>query len=219
MPGLKLPPGRYDFIDQLARQKLRAPQVGMAPYAINEWAARLTVAFAEHRRWPNDPAIQQKCLIYAGLLSHYAADLCQPLHTTIHHDGRARSDGSSPKTGIHMKVDALAGKLADRPADLAAGLKVEPFADVFAATLAELDRSHALVERVYELEAALPAYAAPLKADSKSADFARERMRESGRFVASLYVTAWRDSAKIKFPDWHQRPPVSPDKMATTQKE
>ncbi len=59
-----------------------------------------------------------KCLVYAGRLAHYAADLEQPLHTTVDYDGRtqAAKDAKnktfkSPHTGIHTKVDALPTKM------------------------------------------------------------------------------------------------------------
>jgi hypothetical protein len=96
------------------------------PYAIAEWTERLSIAFAEHRKYPANPYIQNKCLVYAGFLAHYAQDLCMPLHTTIHHDGRANPDGSTPKTGIHPRVDSLVEKLDMQPAQLAANQRVWP---------------------------------------------------------------------------------------------
>ena len=76
-----LPKTRYEFIALCAKKGIDPSKVGLVPYAVIEWTQQLSLAFAEHRRWPDDPHIQAKCLVYAGLLSHYAADLCQPLHT------------------------------------------------------------------------------------------------------------------------------------------
>jgi hypothetical protein len=216
LPGVILPPSRYDFLEIVYGKKLKPASVGLLPYAVTEWTQRLTVALAEHRKWPDNPAIRQKCLVYAGLLSHYAEDLCQPLHTTIHHDGRAKPDGSSPKTGIHSKVDALIGKLHAPAKEVAAQIKPAACDDVFAAVLAEIDASHKLVDRVYELEKDLPAYEQPIAADSPAQAFATDRLKETARFTASLYLTAWKDSQKVKFPDWHQRPPVAPDRTPAT---
>ena len=81
--GGDIPRKRHDFLAWCFANDIPPAAVGLAPYAITEWTQRLTVAFAEHRRWPNDPNIQTKCLVYAGLLAHYAQDLCQPLHTTM----------------------------------------------------------------------------------------------------------------------------------------
>jgi hypothetical protein len=70
---------------------------------------------------------------------------------------------------------------------------------------AEVAASHAPVDRVYELEKDLPAYEAALDANSPSARFAADRLRACTRFTASLYLTAWRDSQSIRFPEWHKR--------------
>ncbi len=206
--GRDIPADRYALLMWCGRQGVHPSKIGLAPYAIQEWTERLAVAFAEHRRWPANVAIHRKCLVYAGHLAHYAEDLCMPLHTTIHYDGRAKADGSSPKSGIHLKVDALLGKL---PLD--AGVRVDPkavtpFKELFPAILAELKASHALVEKVYAMEKALPAYADPLPAEGEVAAFARERLAAAATFTARLYATAWRLSASIEIPEWHVRPAV-----------
>jgi hypothetical protein len=208
LEGNAPPLRRYEYLAFCAARKIDPRKAGLLPFAVTEWTQRLTVALAEHRKWPDNPFIQQKCLVYAGILSHYAADLCQPLHTTIHYDGRARADGNSPRSGIHNKVDALLGKLALDANQPLADLKAAPFDNLMEAVLAEVAASHALVEKVYELEKDLPAYDAPLAADSAAGRFTAERMRACARFIASLYLTAWRDSAKIKLPEWHHRESV-----------
>ena len=53
----------------------------------------LAVAFAEYRKWPDNPMIQHKCFLYAGFLAHYAQDMCQPLHLTINFDGLGNPTG------------------------------------------------------------------------------------------------------------------------------
>jgi len=147
--GGDIPRKRHDFLAWCFANDIPPAAVGLAPYAITEWTQRLTVAFAEHRRWPNDPNIQTKCLVYAGLLAHYAQDLCQPLHTTIHYNGRADADGRSPKTGIHQKVDALPGKLPASAIPTIGPGGLGPFDDLFAGIVAQLHASHALVDRGY----------------------------------------------------------------------
>ena len=209
-----LPASRYKFLQSVFEHKLTPAQVGMLPYAISEWTERLTIAFAEYRRWPDDPAIQAKTLVFAGLLSHYSADLCQPLHTTIHYDGRVVV-GESRVRGIHLKMDAGLGKLG--PWVSRHSSQAAPFDDVLGATVAEIKRSHALVDRVYELEGELPAYEAPLDQHSKVAEFLRERLKAATVFTASLYLTAWRNSANVTLPAWHHRPAITPDKMPLSQ--
>jgi len=223
-----IPADRYAFIDLCFARDIKPSRVGLLPYAVTEWTQRLTVALAEHRKYPGDPAIRAKCLLYAGLLSHYAADLCQPLHVTIHYDGRSGPDGKSPRSGIHAKVDALLGKLmldpnapAARPAldanalparpaldpnALPTGLHPAAFGAVLPAVMAEVRRSSALVGRVYELEKQLPAETDPITPGSAVEKFAIDRMRAAARLIASLYVTAWQDSAAIELPWWYRRP-------------
>jgi len=201
LDGADLPTKRSEFVALCQRKRLAPAKVGFVPYAVVEWTHRLTAAFAEHRKWPANPHVRAKCLVYAGLLAHYAQDACQPLHTTIHYDGRAKADGSSPRTGIHARVDAL---LAEAPPP-AAKARATAYKDLFSAVAAEVKRGHALVGKVYDLEKDLPAAGKPAPADSPAAAFARERLAACAAFTASLYLTAWRDSAKLALPDWHRR--------------
>lgn len=212
-----MPANRYEFIDLCYRRKLKPNRVGLLPYAVTEWTQRLTVALAEHRKYPENPAIRAKCLLHAGMLAHYAADLCQPLHVTIHYDGRVTAGGKSPRSGIHAKVDALLGKLtgdANAPSPrhafdanaLLTGLHPVAFEAVLPAAMAELRKSSALVDLVYELEKQIPAEADPIAPGSRVEKFSAERMRAAAGFIASLYLTAWRDSAAIKLPWWYRRP-------------
>ena len=207
LDGEPIPPDRAAMLKWCADHDVDVAAVGLLPYAVTEWTQRLTVAFAEHRRYPDNAAIQAKCLVYAGLLAHYAQDLCQPLHTTIHYDGCVGVDGESPKTGIHTKIDALIGKLpAARAADMPR--RIEAFEDLFQGVVEELYVSHQLVDTVYSLQADLPDEEVPLAPDGKAEAFARQRRIAAARFTARLYVTAWANSADLTFPDWYARPPT-----------
>jgi hypothetical protein len=218
-----LPPGdRYALVALLAERQLTPRQVGFLPYAVAEGVDRLAMAFAEHRRWPDDARIQQKALLYAGLLAHYGGDLEQPLHTSVHHDGRALPDGSSPHTGIHTLVDGLFDMDLD-VATLTRDLAVRDHSDLWAGVLAEITASHALLDRVYELEPALreaarpgPEGAAATAPSPALRAFAEERFRTTAGFLASLFYTAWQRSATIELPRWHDRQPAPPPEPAPT---
>ena len=205
--GTPLPGSRWDYIALLHERRISPRTIGTLPYAIEEYLERLTLAFAEHRRFPDDPYIAQRALMYAGYLAHYGGDMVQPLHTSIHHDGRALADGSSPRTGIHQLVDGLLEKAPIDPAALTRDLPVRELTDPWAAVLAEMTSSHALVDRVYELEPQLReadatgTWAPPVVA------FTEERFRATASFLASLFYTAWQRSAAIELPPWHQRQP------------
>ncbi len=204
LEGREIPAHRYELLQWCFSKDLPPNKVGLAPYAIREWTGRLTVAFAEHRRWPENEHIRNKVLLYAGHLAHYGADLCMPLHTTIHYDGRVGKDGKSPRTGIHLKTDALIHKLPTDAGRLE-GVKVRPYGNLFAGIKNELASSHKLVDRLYALEKQLPALKDPLKPGSPVGEFAAERFNAANLFVARLILTAWVDSAKTKIPKWHRR--------------
>jgi len=205
LEGRELPPLRYDYLKMCYQMGVDPTRAGTLPYSISEWTQRLTMAFAEHRTNPDNPYIRAKCLVYAGILAHYAADLHMPLHTSIHWDGRAVEGQPYVRTGIHNKVDALPTKVPYNE------LFAEPLPtalaspDVFAFTLDELAKSHALVDRVYELEPKLPPWddLSPLTGEVRA--FTIERERAAASFVADLFLSAWRNSADIQNPGWLDR--------------
>lgn len=205
LKGKPIPANRHLFLKLCAAEGVDPKDVGTLPYSVAEGTERLTVAFAEHRKWPRNASIRTKCLVYAGLLSHYSGDLCMPLHTTIHYNGRALPDGRSPRTGIHEKVDSLIERVGLKPAELAVDQTVEPLPKLMPGVLAEIERSRALIERTYELERQLPPSAGEWKPSAEVLVFTRERGKAAARFTASLYLTAWRDSESIKLPSWLKR--------------
>ena len=209
LDGHDLPGSRYEFIKLCYDAGVRPEKVGLVPYALAEWTERLTVAFAEHRKWPENLAIQQKCLVYAGFLSHYAQDMCQPLHLTIHYNGRIGGDESVAQKGIHSKIDGLIENLKMEPAALAKGQTVTPLEDLMPGILAEFEAGFALVDHVYELGPQIPAGPDEnWKPVPEVAAFAADRSREAVRFTASLYLTAWRLSKGIELPGFLNRPPT-----------
>jgi hypothetical protein len=213
LEGASLPQTRYEFLRLLADRRLDGSRVGLLPYALVESVQRLAVVFAEHRRWPENRTIQAKALYLAGRLAHLAGDSCQPLHTTIHHDGRADESGRSPRSGIHRAVDSLFERVPfDRQAALAdvgdQGLldDVDSFDGVFARVRYELAASHDLVERVYDLEPKLnwPEDGSP---DPALVGFAANRYSKSVWWIASLMLAAWDLSETLAIPDWLDRSP------------
>jgi hypothetical protein len=201
--GEALPERRSDYLTLLARLRVEPHRAGALPYAIVEGAERLALCFSEHRRWPADETIRAKCLLAAGWLAHFAADLAQPLHTTIHHDGRTLPDGRSPRSGIHSRVDGLFAPRYLAGRGLLAGVAPARFDELWPALRAELAASHALVDRVYELERAIGGRGA--RVDPRVAAFARERYRATARFVAGVLLWSWERAAAIELPEWLAR--------------
>lgn len=205
LEGTELPQRRYDYIKLCYDLKIDPTKSGTLPYAITEWTQKLTMAFAEHRANPDNPHIYAKCLIYAGILSHYAADLHMPLHTTIHWDGRAEEGTPYVRTSIHLKIDALPTKIPYNE------LFTEPLPtplsspDIFTFTMEQFAKSHAMVDRAYELEDAYPDMQNMVISDDEVLDFTAERTRAAAAFTADLFLSAWRNSANIRTPDWLDR--------------
>jgi hypothetical protein len=160
-----LPDTRQDFTWWCVRKGRSTSFIGTLPYAVTDWTYRLAMGLAEYRRWPDNPAIQTKCLVYAGILAHYAQDACMPLHATIHWDGRADENGNSPHTGIHSKIDALLQKVSLEESPILDPNEPET-ASVLDAIFAQLHASQQLVDTVYELENTLPEADQPIDPQS-----------------------------------------------------
>lgn len=210
MQSKPLPRARFDFIRLTGEIGVRPEKVGMLPYALAEWTDRLAVAFAEHRAWPANQTVRAKCAFYAGFIAHYAADLCQPLHVTIHYDGRARPDGSSPRSGIHEKVDGLLDRMALTPAEICSSLTVVTTDSVFAFVLAQMDSSRARIDTLYALDPLLPT-AKGTAVDPRVRAFALDQARRAAAVTAALYSAAWRASATIPMEEWLDRDKLDSD--------
>lgn len=167
---------------------------------ILELTERLTLAFAEHRRRPDDPEVLAASLVIAGWLAHFAADLAQPLHTSIHHDGWALPDGASPVDGIHATLDGLLERVVADPRAAAGDLEPLDIDDLDVAIARELAASHS------ELDAAYAALAELSGGDGEpgpaAVGFACRRFEAATRFLAGLYRVAWRRSAIVELPRW-----------------
>ena len=197
-----IPDGRDAHIKLCAELGLTPRAVGTLPYAVAEWTERLAVAFAEYRKWPDNPMIQNKCFVYAGFLSHYAQDMCQPLHLTIHFDGIVQEDGSKLHRGIHEKVDSAIEVLKLDPTALAKAQQAEAVGDLMPAIIKQIKAGHGLVDSVYALAEDWQNLKNPSPA---LVDFTNEQAREAVRWSASLYLTAWKFSEDIKLPGWLDR--------------
>ena len=206
LQGQALPESVSEYLKLLARlgdqrtgligPDWRLETVGVLPYALVESTQRLAAIFAQLRQRPEDGDLEVMAMHQAGIMAHYAQDLCQPLHTTLHHDGWARDDGSSPRSGIHRQMDGL---LRAIPAKSVDG-RSQAYEDLFGAVLGELAASHAQVERVYELSADLEALQQEKRVSPALEKLGRQRYERAVRFTADLVHTAWLLSDSIDLP-------------------
>jgi len=185
------------------RLRIDGKDTGYLPWSVVEGIERLALGFAEHRARPDDPAIRAKCLVWAGWVAHYLGDLGQPLHTTIHHNGRTRVGKPSPRTGMHHKIDGLFERVEFDRRDAVRGADLRRVDDLMAFVRERFRESHALVDASYDL---LPAIdGARGLADPRVVEFTRERYRATARQTAEAFLAAWRLSEEIELPKWYAR--------------
>lgn len=202
--GTPLPADRERYHELLAMKKLAPADAGLLPYAVVESTQALMMALAEHRRWPDNPLIRSKVLHYAGILAHYSGDLTQPLHCTVHWDGRANENHKSPRSGIHGLVDGLLVNFTVDDLELGDEHVAPIKGDLIAAISESMRRSNAEVDRVYKLETKLPKKKGdPLDPEVKR--LALNSAASGARLTASLILSAWRNSAHVNLPVWLDR--------------
>jgi hypothetical protein len=217
----KLSRRRYDFIAALYATGLTHPdqalvlrpeRVGLQPWVTNEVYQRLQAALREYReqaaRHEDTKAVEAAAIFYAGWLGHYVADGSMPLHTTVNYNGWVEKE--NPKQyvispGIHSEWESGFVHRTMKPADaepLMTPVKTLP--DPFEDYVAYLRASHALVERVYELE---KAHGFEGAGTTESRQFTAERLAAGASELRNMIVTAWEQSAR-PVPAWHEPTPV-----------
>ena len=199
-----LPASRYAFARLCAELGKKPEQVGLLPYVTAEYTGQLALAFAEFRKWPESPFVQNKCLIYAGYVAHFAQEVCQPLNLTIHWNGRV-VDGKSSMTRIHEKIDGLLQNLDLRPEDIAEGLTAAPVDSLMAGIVAQMHESFGEVESALSMEQYLIPKDVDWKNEPAVRAFAEKHAKRAAGFTVSLYLTAWKMSEKIRLPGWIDR--------------
>lgn len=181
---------------------------GFLPQAICENYAKLQSNFKTLRVLEklNDPArknevqaVRMAVAMAMGSLSHFVGDCAQPLHTTRHHHGWVGENPNdyTTKKEIHAQIDAetlrkhnlgedaIRARIKSSPPDVDAPDPVNPWP----AVIAHIERSHAQVEPLYQLEKSGDLWKAP------GAAFISERLADGANFLGELYIAAWESSA------------------------
>jgi hypothetical protein len=202
--GRTLPASRYEFGRLCAELGKKPEQIGLLPYVTAEHTEQLALALAEYRKWPENPFIQNKCLVYAGMVAHFAQEVCQPLNLTIHWNGRV-VDGKSSNTRIHEKIDGLLQNLELKPDAIADGLVAAPLDSLMGGIVAQITIGHNKVDQALEMEKYLVPKDVDWKNEAAVRKFAEAQAKEAARFTAAVYLTAWKMSEKIRLPGWVDR--------------
>jgi len=225
-----LPPFRYEFIAHMAAFKTLHPEKdygydpardgehdkswpGFAPYRICELYVQLRSSWRTLNTYERFPGVATEAELQAardnvvylmGILSHYVADVAQPLHTTIHYDGwkGPNPNGYVTYSGyIHRLLDSgvieQAGiTAADLPADVPAPKVAEE--RLFEQVVEYIVASHEWVEAVYAFEKR-GAFRQENEQFAEGTAFVKSRLAVASAMLAALWESAARDAGVDSF--------------------
>jgi hypothetical protein len=235
-----LPASRYDLVilsikknivhyDPLAAGSKRGvsggdkfvSDVGTAPYAVAETAAKLISTFRDWRESTTDTAaarairgqIEDSIIYLAGVLAHYVTDLGNPLHCTVHYNGWVEGYPNpngfpvgSAANGIHSRfeVDFVNSDVGEK--DIEPLLSPPRHIGSWVSDMeAFLRRNNAYVEQVYSLDKA-GAFGSG-KESSGAKPFVAARLADAASLLRDVWISAWIISSE----EWlNERVPVFP---------
>jgi hypothetical protein len=236
--GLKpeaLPVFRYDFVAQLALARAANPErfpaidpaknedhtrelVGFLPWAIADYYGKLKSGFSylkalQNAGTPEEVANARQNIIYImGVMSHFAADAAQPLHTTIHHHGWVGDNPHQYTTsrGFHSWIDGgylnktgganvkeLQSRL--RPAHLVTinGRTAKP-EETFQVEMLFLVEQNKQVEPLYQLEKDGKLSGEGEKGLEGKA-FLEGQLLKAGQLLGDFWYSAWQEAPPDTF--------------------
>lgn len=194
--GETLPRDRFKALDLAKKRGVTPEKAGFLPYALMEHYDRLACAFYDYRKEPDNDAVKMKCLVYAGILSHYTGDACMPLHSTCDYDGRTGADGKFKQKGIHAKIDGFPETYNFTADELSRNIVAVKYDDPWPKLLEVIQESHHNVERCYEIDLA----GGFDKPTEESRAFIIKHTRRATQFTADMWYSAWLKSAKMPPP-------------------
>ena len=205
-------PDRFTYLRILYEAGLDSPErdAGFLPYRITELYQRLVGGLRmwraegnpERREW-----IEERIVNDAGILGHYVTDASQPHHTTIHFNGWAletpNPEGYTRDGRFHARFERYFVEAHVTDADLArympAGDPASVAGRIGEAVRAHILESHAEVETLYRLDRDV-GFDPERPAAPEARDFAAERLAAGARMLASLWWSAWLESATAPEP-------------------
>lgn len=156
------------------------------------WLPHATHQLARAMRARN----KEEILRWAVAVAHYAADICQPLHTTENYDGQL-----TQQPGVHAKfetqtVNHVAGFLQVQPPP--ARILADPYNSVFA----QIARSYRRLPEILKADKQArnvdqqrgTTYSALM--GSKLRSLIREQLEAGATLAGSLWLTAWVEAGR-----------------------
>lgn len=176
---------------------------GFALQAIDENYAKLAATFNEIRILEklNNPArayqleqLKNDAIFHMGVLAHFVEDIAQPLHTTVYYNGWEgdNPNGYTTEHKIHYLIDSGLEQHNLTYEELKKHAKYDTKVnahDTWDDVQKYFLRSHALVERVYQLERD------GQLAEEPGRQLIIDRATDAAAMLAAMYNAAW-ESAK-----------------------
>ncbi|MEO6801936.1 MAG: nuclease [Granulicella sp.] len=202
-----LPRRRYDFIRALTAVQAAHPEVqltpekvGLQPYVTLEVYERLKSAMRDYRALlaakQDTKPVEAEIVFMAGWLGHYVGDGSMPLHTTIQYNGWTgpNPNGYTTEHHIHSQFESTFVSANVKEKDVASLVSKDAVVlnDIFTDYMTYLRQSHALVEKVYQLEKTGAFAGAGTPAGKVMVD---ERLAAGATELRNMIYTAWVKSA------------------------
>jgi hypothetical protein len=137
---------------------------------------------------------REDILRWAVAVAHYAADICQPLHTTENYDGQLTGH-----KGVHSRfetkaVNRVAGSLKPQPA--------RPLPDVFNAVFSQIASSYRHIDHILQADAKATGldprydvtYTSVMAQQCRAV--VKEQLEAGATLTASLWLTAWLEAGR-----------------------
>ena len=182
------------------------PVPGLLHLRILELSQGLRIGF---RRWreTTDPKqrkwIESRIIDAAGILGHYLADAANPHHTTIHEFGwfGENPEGYATDAEFHDRFESEYVEAHIKVTDVLRNIPRPPrvIRDLHAGILEHLQRSHALVEHLYQLDCQERFSSSTTSSTHK--EFTVERMVDGATMLRNVWWTMWvtsGDQAPVK---------------------
>ncbi len=200
-------PDRFVYLRLLYEAGLDRPErdAGFLPFRIVELYQRLVSAWRrwrveenpEHRAW-----IEERIVNDAGVLGHYVTDGSQPHHTTIHFNGwnleTPNPEGYTRDGQFHARFESLFVEAHvsydDVAAHARAGTPQSVVGSARSAVMSHIAAAHQEVETLYRLDRDV-GFDPERPANPAARDFAAQRLAAGADMLASLWWSAWLESA------------------------
>ena len=177
-------------------------RVGYLPYAIIENYGRLVNAFRyfrDSRNAKDQASLSANAVYVAGVLGHYVADGCQPMHVSIHFNGW--TDGvPNPKNfttdrKLHGRYETLYVNVALDTARVRSHARApERLPNVWGSIQQYLSQTFSELEPVYQMEKT--GEFNPDKPSTKSTEWIASQLARASTLLGDLWYTAWMECAE-----------------------